>query len=113
MEPRVTELTTDQDQIKKFRAYYDRTFRDLRILKRLTDSFPDEGSVSVKTIDVRDLANVTLAGVAKDNDSFVKVFGKLSDDTNEISHLHPEVRGQKPMQFTLNFQFGDEVENGN
>lgn len=113
IEPQVTALTGDQDQIKKFRAFFDRTFRDLRILKGLTDAFPEDGSVSAKTIDVRDLAAVTCSGVARDNDSFVKVFSKLSDDTNEISHLHPEVRGQKPMQFTLNYQFEGEIENGN
>jgi hypothetical protein len=113
MEPRVTELSADQDQIKKFRAYYDQTFRDLRILKRLTDAFPDDGAVSAKTINVHELAKVTCTGVARDNDSYVRVFSKLSDETNEISHLHNEVRGQKPMQFSLEFQFGDEVENGN
>ncbi len=113
MEPRVTALTADQDQIKKFRAYYDQSFRDLRILKRLTDAFPDDGSVSAKTIDVHNLANVKCDGVARDNDSFLKVFGKLSDDTNEITQLHPEVRGQKPMQFSLTFNFGGEIENGN
>jgi hypothetical protein len=113
MEPRVTALSADQDQIKKFRAYYDQSFRDLRILKRITEAFPDDGSVSAKTIDVREVANVTCAGVARDNDSFVRVFGKLSDATNDISHLHPEVHGQKPMQFSLTFQFGGEIDNGN
>jgi hypothetical protein len=113
MEPRVKELSADQEQIRKFRPFYDRTFRDLRILKHLTDAFPDDNSVSAKTIDVHDLANVSCSGVARDNDAFVRVFTKLSDDTNEISHVHPEVRGQKPMQFSLSFQFGEEVENGN
>jgi hypothetical protein len=113
MEPRVTELTADQDQIKKFRAYYDQTFRDLRLLKLVTDAFPEDGSVSAKTINVHDLAKVTCTGVARDNDSYVRVFGKLSDDTNEISGLHHEVRGQKPMQFSLDFQFEGETDNGN
>ncbi|HUD45662.1 MAG TPA: hypothetical protein VMR33_02475 [Candidatus Baltobacteraceae bacterium] len=113
MEPRVTALTADQDQIKKFRNFYDKTFRDLRILKLLTDAFPDDGAVSAKTINVHDLARVTCTGVARDNDSYVRVFSKLSDETNEISQVHNEVRGQKPMQFSLEFQFGDEVENGN
>jgi len=113
MEPRVTELTGDQDQIKKYRDFYDQSFRDLRILRRLTDVFPADGTVSAKSIEVRDLGSVTLAGVARDNASFSDVFTKLSDDTNEISQVHPEVRGQKPMQFTLNFQFEGGVANGN
>jgi hypothetical protein len=113
MEPRVKELSGDQDQIKKFHAFYDKTFRDLRILSRLKDAFPDDSAVSAKTIDVHDLANVTCSGVARDNDAFVRVISKLSEDTNEITHLHPEIRGQKPMQFLLTFQFEGEVENGN
>jgi hypothetical protein len=43
--------------------------------------------------------------VARDNDAFVKVFGKLSDATNQISNVHPETQGQKPMKFTLSFQW--------
>jgi hypothetical protein len=112
MEPRVTELTGDQDQIKKFRAYYDQSFRDLRILKLLTDAFPEDGAVSAKTIAVAQMANVTCSGVARDNDAYVHVFDKLSVATNDISHLHQEVRGQKPLQFALTFQFGGEIDNG-
>jgi hypothetical protein len=113
MAPRAKELSDDQDRIKKFRAFYDRSFRDLRILQHIKDAFPDDNTVSAKTIDVRDLANVTCSGVARDNDAYVRVFGKLSDDTNEISQIHQEVRGQKPMQFSLTFQFEGEAGNGN
>jgi hypothetical protein len=113
MEPQVTALTGNQDQIKKFRAFYDQSFRDLRILKVLTDAFPDDGTVSAKTITVRDLAKVNCTGVARDNDSYVRVFNNLSNGSNDISGIHQEVRGQKPMQFSLEFQFGGEVENGN
>jgi hypothetical protein len=112
MAPRVTELNGDQDQIKKYRDYYDQSFRNLRILKRLALATPSDGSVSAKTIEVHDLSSVTCSGVARDNDSFVHLFTNLSDDTNEISQVHPEVRGQKPMQFTLNFQFEGGAANG-
>ncbi|HEX4120585.1 MAG TPA: hypothetical protein VH619_08220 [Verrucomicrobiae bacterium] len=112
MEPRVTELTGDQDQIKKYRGYYDQTFRDSRILKRLALATPSDGSVSAKTVEVHDFNSVTYSGVARDNSSFVKLFTNLSDDTNEITQVHPEVRGQKPMQFTLNFQFEGDAANG-
>ena len=39
MTPLVSLLTTDQDLIKEFRPWYDRTFRDLRILRRLYEGF--------------------------------------------------------------------------
>jgi hypothetical protein len=111
MAPKVTELTTDQDQISKFRPWYDKSFQD--ILVKLWSSFPEDGSVSAKTVELRDLSTVTCSGNAKDDESFMKLHGKLADDTNEISALHAEKRGVKPIQFTLNFQWGGGVANGN
>jgi hypothetical protein len=114
LEPKVTELTTMQGQIMQFRDFYDQAMRDARVLDRLASVFPRDNSVSLKSIEVRDMVNVTCSGVARDNAAFVGVFSKLSDDTNEISNVHPEVRGQKPMQFTVSFTWGTEgAGNGN
>jgi len=111
MAPKVNELNTDQDQIKKFRPWYDKSFQN--ILVKLWSAFPDDGSVSAKTVELRDLSTVTCSGNARDNESFLKVHAKLADDTNEITGLHAEVRGQKPMQFTLNFQWEGGAASGN
>jgi hypothetical protein len=111
--PLVNELTGDQDQIKKFRPWYDQTFRNLRILRRLTEAFPEDGSVSAKTVEIRDTAGITCSGQARDKAAFVRMHDKLGDDTNEISNLHAETRGQNPTQFTLNFQWEEGVANGN
>jgi hypothetical protein len=111
--PKVAELNSMQDDIKQFRDYYDQASRDVGIWARLAAVFPRDNSVSLKSFEVRDQGMVTCTGVARDNDSFVKVFGKLSDDTNEISNVHPEVRGQKPMQFTLSFQWQGGDAHGN
>jgi hypothetical protein len=105
MEPQVTELTALQDQIKQFRDYYDAAAREVNIWATLAQLFPKDNSVSLKTLEVRDQNNVTCTGVARDNDAFVKVFGKISDATNQISNVHPETQGQKPMKFTLSFQW--------
>ncbi len=105
MQPQVTELTALQDQIKEFRDYYDAASREVNIWATLAQLFPRDSSVSLKTLEVRDQNNVTCTGVAQDNDAFVKVFGKISDATNQISNVHPETQGQKPMKFTLSFQW--------
>jgi hypothetical protein len=111
MAPKVNELTADQEQIQKFRPWYEKSFYG--VFTKLWAALPDDGSVSAKTIELRDLSTVTCSGNAKDNESFLKLHAKLADYTNEISGLHAEVRGQKPMQFTINFQWGGEVVNGN
>jgi hypothetical protein len=114
LEPRVTELNAMQDEIRQFRDYYDQASRDVSIWAKLAATLPRDNSVSLKTLEVRDQGLVTCSGVARDNDSFVRVFGKLSDDTNEIASVHPETQGQKPMKFTLSFQWlGAGGANGN
>ena len=49
------------------------------------------------------MVNVTCSGLARDNEAFAAVYKNLSEDSREISNVHPEVHGQKPMQFTVNF----------
>jgi hypothetical protein len=105
LRPKVADLTAMQDEIKQFRDYYDQASRDVGVWAKLAAIFPRDNSVSLKSLEVRDQGLVTCSGVARDNDSFIKVFGKLSDDTNEIANVHPETRGQKPVQFTLTFQW--------
>jgi hypothetical protein len=106
IEPTVNELTADQDQIAKFLPWYDTSFRDLQILRKLKDTFPDDGSVSAKKVEIHDISSVTCSGVARDNQAFSRLHARLGDDTNDITGLHAEVHGQQPMDFTLTFQWG-------
>jgi hypothetical protein len=112
IEPTVNELNADQDQIKKFQSWYDTSFRDLQILRKLKDAFPDDGSVSAKKVEIHDISEVTCSGSARDNAAFSRLHAKLGDDTNQISGLHAEVRGQNPMDFTVNFHWEGDA-NGN
>jgi hypothetical protein len=112
MAPIINELNASQEQIKKFSPWYDTSYRDLQILRRLNDAFPQDGSVTAKKIEIHDVSGVTCSGIARDNEAFSRLHAKLGDDTNEISALHAEVHGQKPMDFTLNFQWGGGEANG-
>jgi hypothetical protein len=111
--PTVNELNGDQDLIKKFRPWYDTSCRDLQVLRKLKDAFPEDGSVSAKKVEIHDISTVTCSGIARDNESFLKLHAKLGDDTNQVSGLHAEVHGQKPMDFTLTFQWEGGQPNGN
>ncbi|MDB6021588.1 MAG: hypothetical protein JWQ04_1445 [Pedosphaera sp.] len=113
MESKVTELNTDQSQIQKYRPWFDRSFRALRILRALTQSFPEDGYVSAKSLEIRDQSSVTCSGNARDNQSYIKLLDQLSN-IPEISDLKTEsVRGQTPVQFTLNFQWEGGKASGN
>jgi hypothetical protein len=94
-----------QDQIRQFRGFYDAAAVEVNIWAKLAALFPRDNSVSLKTLEVRDQNSVTGTGVARDNDAFAKVFGKMSDATNDLSDIHLDTSGQKPMKFTVNFQW--------
>ncbi|HMJ65303.1 MAG TPA: hypothetical protein VK615_08115, partial [Candidatus Binatia bacterium] len=93
--------------IKTFRPWFDDSFRSLTILRKLTEAFPEEGLVTAKTLEIRDLGSVTCSGVARDNQAFLKMLDRLRA-TREITDLKvDQVRGKTPMQFTFNFHWGE------
>ncbi len=71
-------------------------------MQRLTEAFPDDGSVSAKSLDIHELTTVTCSGMAKDNQSYIKVKDQLLK-APEISDLKTEsLRGEA---FTFSFQW--------
>ena len=58
MAPGVTIVEQLNTKIRKYRPWYDESFRAMTILKTLTEAFPEDGSVSAKSIEIRDRAGV-------------------------------------------------------
>ncbi len=113
IEPKVNQLVGMQDEIRQFRPWYDRSFRALRILRGLTQAFPEEGSVTAKSLEIRELSTVSCSGVARDNAAWLRLLDQLQKEP-EISDLKTEsVRGQSPVQFTFNFQWEGDKAGGN
>ncbi len=113
MRPQVEELEALQQQIKKFRPWFDDSCRSLSIMRKLTEAFPEDGVVSAKTFEIRDLSLVTCSGVARDQQGFLKMLDQLRA-TREIGNVTvDQVRGQRPMQFTFNFRWGEGGGNAN
>jgi hypothetical protein len=106
MAPKVKELTAINDQIHKFRPWYDDSMRALTILKRVTAAFPDDNSVSAKTIEIRDLNAVTCTGTTRDRQGVLKVFDGLRGDVADLKL--ESIRGNKPpLQFTFDFRWAE------
>jgi hypothetical protein len=107
IKPRVTELDAMQQQIKRYRPWFDENFKCLSILRRLTEAFPEDGAVSAKSIEIRDPAVVTCSGTARDMDSVVQVCKRLSA-MKEVSDLSTEqFRGKSPVQFSFHFRWNE------
>ena len=105
MELQVKALDTVQSRIREFRPWYDTSYRSLTILKRVTECFPDNGSVSAKSFEMHGNTIVTISGTARDNASLLRVQGELRK-AKEVQGLKIEqIRGKTPMQFTLTFRW--------
>ncbi len=113
MKDKVASLEADQDQIRKYRPWFDESFRSMRILKRLAEVFPEEGSVSAKIIEYRSPSFVICSGTARDQQSLQKVFDQLSASEGVSDVHYGQIHGQNPVQFTFDFQWEGAKANGN
>ena len=105
MDKQVTELTQIRDQIRRYRPWYDESVRTLSILKRLTEAFPEDGAISAKTVEVREPAQVTCSGTARNREALIQVLDRLRK-ADGVADVHIEMtRGNTPLEFTFNFQW--------
>lgn len=111
IQARVTELKTLHRNTQTYRPYFDESFRTLMILRRLTEAFPEDGTVSAKRIEIREAPArgepplVICSGTARSSQALSQVIDKLSA-TRGIAAVHREQqRGASPIQFTFNFRW--------
>jgi len=106
MASQARELGALQDQIVQYRPWFDDSFRALAIMRQLTAAFPEDGVVSAKTLEIRDLNTVTCTGTTRDNKALIDALGRLRASEN-ISDLRvTSIRGSKPpLQFSFDFHW--------
>jgi Tfp pilus assembly PilM family ATPase len=107
IEPQVAAVDEIQEKIKTYRPWYDESARSLSVLRRLTEAFPEDGTVSAKMVEFRQPAKVTCSGTARDNEAFLKMRDRLSA-APEITSVHGETRGASPVEFTLSFNWSNQ-----
>jgi hypothetical protein len=113
MSAKVAELDGFQQQIRQYRPWFDDSFRCLSILRQLTMAFPEDGVVSAKTLEIRDVNVVTCSGVARDNAALLKTLSQLRAANNVTDLKVDQIRGKSPMQFTFDFNWNEGVKNAN
>ena len=104
---KVGQLQAIQDNIRQYRSWYDGTFPNLAVLRQLSVSFPEDGSVTAKNIEVRDGGTVTCSGTARDYASLLAMQARLraADGVTEVQLQ--QIRGKAPMQFVFAFKFNN------
>lgn len=107
MAPKVKELEKVTQDIHQFRPWFDDSLRALTILRQLTQAFPEEGVVSAKTVEIRDLRAVTCTGVTRDNQSLIRTVDRLRASGGIADLRVSTIRGKSPMQFTFDYRWSE------
>jgi hypothetical protein len=114
MKTMVHELETATASIKQFRPWYDESLRGMTILRRLTEAFPEDGSVTARTLEIREPGNVTCIGTARDYQALLRTVERLrsAEEIPDVS-LGP-IRGQPPaLQFSFSFVWNEGAKHAN
>lgn len=109
MRSKVERLDTIQQDIRKFRPWHDNSPASLQVLHTLSESFPEEGVVSAKSVELMDSGEVSCAGVAKDAAALLKTMEKLASSPRVRSLKLDQSKGKSPLQFTFRFAWGEAV----
>lgn len=107
MSARVQELDGLQQQIRQYRPWFDDTFQDLTILRQLTLAFPEDGSVTAKTLEIHAGNTVTCTGTAQDNGALLRTLNQLRTTDGVTDVKLQQIRGKSPMQFSFDVHYGN------
>ncbi|HWX21862.1 MAG TPA: hypothetical protein VN578_18330, partial [Candidatus Binatia bacterium] len=114
MKNTVQEVEATQGTIRQFRAWYDPSVRGLTILRKLTEAFPEDNSVTAKTVEIRDLSTVTCSGTARNYQALLRTVERLRAVPQFREVNLGSTRGQAPaMQFTFNLVWNEGGGNAN
>lgn len=106
------ELKGLEDNIQQYRPWYDRQFRGLEILKQITMAFPEDGTVTAKTLEIRDLSTVICSGTARSMPFLLSTEEQLQKANGIAGVKLTQVRGRAPaLQFTLDIQCSGGIPN--
>lgn len=108
------DLKTLQNNIQQYQPWYDRNFRGLQILKEITTAFPEDGTVTARTLEIRDLNTVICSGVARSMPYLLSIEEQLQRTSGIAGVKLTQVRGRAPaLQFTLDIQCSGGIPSAN
>jgi hypothetical protein len=113
MSAKVQELGGLQQQIRQYRPWFDDSFQSLTILRQLTLAFPEDGSVTAKTLEIRDGGTVTCTGTARDNGALLRTLNQLRTTDGVTDVKLQQIRGKSPMQFSFDVHYSNGGSNEN
>lgn len=102
---KVVQVEDMQREVRRYSPWFDDSVRSLSILRRLSESFPEDGSVSAKSIEIRGPTRVACSGTARDPQAWLRMLDSVRG-AQGISDIQVEqVRGKAPVEFSFNFKW--------
>lgn len=105
MSDRVRELEEIEQNIRRFRPWYDNSVQTLRIMRGVTEAFPEDSSVTAKTLEIHDNGQISCSGTARDQQSVFRVMDALRSNREVANVQIDHFQGNSPLRFTLNIRW--------
>ncbi len=113
-EATVRQLKELEGKIRQYSPWFDESVRGLSILRGLTQAFPEDGAVTAKTVEIRDLKTIACTGTARSSQALLQTIQRLRDLPQVREVNQGPTRGQAPaLQFRFNFVWNERVRNAN
>lgn len=104
----VDELKALQERIQQYRPWFDESLTSLTILRELARAFPEDGSVTAKTLEIRNNNAVSCGGTTRDRTALLQTLARLRAVESVHDVKVEQIRGTAPLQFSFTFQYGTE-----
>ena len=112
MKPKVERVEALQANVRQFRPWFDGSAPSLTIAASMAKAFPEEGTVWVKKIQIKDLSTIVCMGNARTNEDWLGLLGALRRSPGVADLQVTQVRGNQPLQFSLSFHWKGEGPDG-
>lgn len=101
IQPEVQRINEVRARLREFRAWDDPSLPALSLLRLVTDAFPDSGSVTARSVEVRPPQAITVTGTAREHSALLATIDRLRQQPSVRSVRVEQIRGQSPAQFTF------------
>lgn len=103
--PTAERLGETQERVRTFRPWFQDGAPTLDLAQALTAAFPEEGTVSARSITVKDAVEVTCAGESRSDAAWLQMMDQLRT-TDGVSDLKVrQISGDSPMQFSISYRW--------
>ena len=105
MKRNVVDLESLQQDIRRFRPWFEPAPLNLLALESITEAFPEQGEVWAKSVQIGEDFKVTCSGFAQNQPALLAMLGRLRARTDVTAVQVQSVRGEKPVQFSFTYKW--------